>query len=164
MRWQVTSAGNQPLPATVGAAMSKHAHLERTPTGWRDLVLVCGKCSGKLDGGFGLKGKHELGPELRRTLREAGARDAARVVATRCLGLCPKRAVSVVLASRPQEIVAVPRGAAAADLLATLGLLQLPGQLARHDPADDGTGGGGGDDEQQADIGALADQGQAEAE
>ena len=144
--------------------MGKAAHLERTPTGWRDLVLVCGKCGDKLDGGFGRKGKQPLDKELRHALRAAGARTAARVVETRCLGLCPKRSVSVVLASRPQTILAVPRGAAAADLLASLGLLELPGQLARHDPADQRAGGSRRDDEQQADVGALTDQRQAEAE
>ena len=121
--------------------LTKDAGLTLTSTGWRDLLLVCGKCGDKLDGGFGRKHKQPLGHELRRALRAAGARHVARVVETKCLGLCPKSSVSVMLASRPQSILAVPRGAAAVDVLASLGLLELSGQLARHDPTDQGAGG-----------------------
>lgn len=105
--------------------MGKSGLIEATPTGWRDIVLVCRKCGDKIGGGYGRKGKQTLGDEVRRTLRAAGVRTAARVVETRCLGLCPKRAVSVVLASRPQTILTVPKGADVADLLADLGLLEL---------------------------------------
>lgn len=142
--------------------MSKSGSTEATPTGWRDIVLVCRKCGDKLGGGYGHKGKQTLGDEVRRVLRAGGVRTAARVVETKCLSLCPKRAVSVVLASRPQAILAVPKGADVAGLLADLGLIELAGQLARHEPADAGAKRGRRDNQQQADVGALADQREAD--
>ena len=63
--------------------------LARAP--FREAVLVCGKCSRKLGGGFGRKGAHGLRGELKRAWKAADRPGKLRVVETPCLGLCPKR-------------------------------------------------------------------------
>ncbi len=72
--------------------------------------MVCGKCSRKLKGGFGKKGKHDLAEVLKGALKEAGQRRQLRVVEVGCLGLCPKRAVTAVSSARPDQVLAVPKG------------------------------------------------------
>ena len=90
------------------------------PTTWRNVILVCRKCSKKLDGGFGPGGEHALGRELKRTLRASGHRTDTRVIETKCLGLCPKGAVAVLPATDPALILAVPAGTDPAVLAARL--------------------------------------------
>ena len=85
---------------------------------WRDVVLVCGKCSRKLDGGFGPKGKQKLAKALKAGLKEAGRRREVRVVEVGCLSLCPKRAVTMVSAARPGQVWAVPEGTDVAAVIA----------------------------------------------
>ncbi len=87
---------------------------------WRDLVLLCSKCSRKLDGGFGNKGKHDLKDVLKDALKAAGRRRELRVVEVDCLGLCPKRAVTAISTARPGEMLVVPQGADAAGVLSVL--------------------------------------------
>ena len=89
------------------------------PVKWRSFVLVCGKCSRKLDGGFGKKGRHKLDTVLRDALKSAGRREL-RVVRTGCLGLCPKRAVTVAWSAQPGELMAVPEGIGPDAVLARL--------------------------------------------
>jgi predicted metal-binding protein len=91
------------------------AAIRPVPRPWRELVLVCRKCTKKLDGGFGKGGRDSLRRLLRAELR-AGGRDV-RVVAVNCLGVCPKRAVSVMRGSRPGEVLVVPAGTDPADIL-----------------------------------------------
>lgn len=85
--------------------------VEATPAPWQEVLLICGKCSRKLDGGFGRKGKHGLKDVLRDTLKETGQRRAVRVLEVGCLGLCPKHAVSAISSRRPAEVLVIPRGA-----------------------------------------------------
>jgi predicted metal-binding protein len=89
-------------------------------TPWQDVVLVCRKCARKLDGGFGKHGDATLRAELKQALRAAGRRRQVRVMETGCFSVCPKHAVSVMQGSRPGEILVVPEGTAAADLLRRL--------------------------------------------
>ena len=42
--------------------------LKRVRSDWQGAVLVCGKCSKKLDGGFGKKGRTPLAKLLRKIL------------------------------------------------------------------------------------------------
>ena len=63
--------------------------LARAP--FREAVLVCGKCSRKLAGGFGRKGGRGLRGELKRAWKASGREGKLRVVETPCLGLCPKQ-------------------------------------------------------------------------
>ena len=59
-------------------------------------MLVCAKCSRKLDGGFGGAGK-PLAKALRKHLKlKNGPKSRAGVVEVKCLGVCPKGAVVVV--------------------------------------------------------------------
>lgn len=66
------------------------------PARWETAVLVCGKCSKKLGGGFGPKGKTPLAKALRQRVAGKGRKARYGVVETRCLKLCPKGAVTVV--------------------------------------------------------------------
>ena len=108
--------------------MSKPDAITAVPAPWRSFVLVCGKCSRKLGGGFGRKGKVKLDEALRDALKDAGRRRELRVERTGCLGLCPKRAVTVAWAGRPGEVIVVPEGADAAAVLGQLG--QAPAATA----------------------------------
>ncbi|MFV0624634.1 (2Fe-2S) ferredoxin domain-containing protein [Sphingomonas sp. ac-8] len=97
--------------------------MKRARARWSRAVLVCGKCSKKLDGGFGPDGDRPLAKALRKRLGlKKGPKAAAGLVETRCLGLCPKRAVAVVDAARPEEWLVVPPGADLDALAETLGL------------------------------------------
>ena len=87
------------------------------PTPFQDIVLVCRKCSKKLGGGFGPDQDEPLGRALKQMLRQTGRRRAMRVVETKCLGLCPRGAVTLLRGSRPGEMLAVPGGTDAALLL-----------------------------------------------
>ena len=88
---------------------------------WQGSVLVCGKCSKKLDGGFGENGRMSLGKLLRQALGVKKGRKADRgVVEIKCLGVCPKNAVVMIDSSRPDRWMLVPAGAEADEVLATL--------------------------------------------
>jgi predicted metal-binding protein len=78
---------------------------------WTGAVLVCGKCSKKLGGGFGPKGGERLAKALRREPGFGkGRKDDVGVLEVRCLGLCPKKGVAVVDTRRPGEWLVVPAG------------------------------------------------------
>ena len=91
-----------------------------SPTPWEQVILVCRKCSKKLQGGFGPDGKDTLPRALKQELRNTGRRRSVRVIETKCLGLCPKGAVTVLPGDQPGAMLAVPGGTAAAALLARL--------------------------------------------
>ena len=82
--------------------------------------MVCGKCSRKLGGGFGKKGKHDLADVLKDAAKAAGQRRALRVLEVGCLGLCPKRAVSAISGARLDEVMSVPAGCDGTAVLACL--------------------------------------------
>lgn len=103
--------------------MASEPAIIATPAPWQHILLLCTKCSRKLDGGFGKKGKHELMQVLRDALKATGQRRALRLVEVGCLGLCPKRAVTIVSSARPTEMLAVPVGT---DADAVLARLRLP--------------------------------------
>lgn len=91
---------------------------------WSDAVLVCAKCSKKLDGGFGSNGKARLAKALRKHLGlKKGRKGAAGVVEVKCLGVCPRGAVTVVNGAAAREWLLVPEGANLDDVAAELGLL-----------------------------------------
>ena len=115
--------------------MTKHhpAGIVASSTPWQDIILVCRKCSKKCDGGFGPSGDQSLTRELKTALRGAGRRRTTRIVETKCLGLCPKGAVTVLPASQPGQVLAIPAGTPAATILATLP--QPPAPHPRHTAA-----------------------------
>jgi predicted metal-binding protein len=90
---------------------------------WSNTVLVCSKCSKKLGGGFGPKGRTPLAKALRKHLGlRKGRKGAAGIVEVKCLGVCPRGAVTVVNGAASREWLLVPEGA---DLDAVAGELGL---------------------------------------
>lgn len=95
--------------------------MKRAKSNWTDAVLVCAKCSRKVDGGFGEKGRDRLAKALRREPGFGKKRKAqVGVVEVKCLGLCPKNAVTVVDTRRPDAWLVVPAGADVEALAARL--------------------------------------------
>ncbi|MEH3159725.1 MAG: (2Fe-2S) ferredoxin domain-containing protein [Sphingomonas taxi] len=96
--------------------------LKRVRSEWQGAVLVCGKCSKKLDGGFGRKGRTGLAKVLRKILGlKKGRKAALGVVETRCLGICPCGGVALVDGRDPGHWLVVPLGANVAELAARTG-------------------------------------------
>ena len=83
---------------------------------------MCGKCSRKLDGGFGPKGKTGLAKALRKYLGLKRNRKAsAGVIEVKCLGVCPKGAVTMIDTADPGHWMLVRAGAPLDDVVAALG-------------------------------------------
>ncbi len=91
-----------------------------SPTPWTQVILVCRKCSKKLHGGFGADGDQTLPRALKTELRQTQRRRAVRVIETKCLGLCPKNAVTLLPASAPGALLTIPVGTPAGEVLARL--------------------------------------------
>ena len=90
---------------------------------WTGTLLVCGKCSKKLDGGFGPKGREPLGKALRRHLGlKKGRKAATGIVEVKCLGICPKGAVTVIDGADPHSWKLVAKGADLDEIVETLSL------------------------------------------
>ena len=73
-------------------------------------MLLCGKCSKKLDGGFGPKRKETLRTVLRAALKATNRRREVRILETRCMGLCPKQAITALNATHPGNLLTIPEG------------------------------------------------------
>jgi len=92
-------------------------------TQWRDVVLVCKKCSKKLDGGFGPDGDKTLKKALRKYMKAPKGRKAElAVIETGCFDVCPRNAVIAVNAANPKALLIVPAGADLLEVKARLGL------------------------------------------
>ncbi|WP_343046930.1 (2Fe-2S) ferredoxin domain-containing protein [Sphingomonas chungangi] len=89
---------------------------------WSATILVCGKCSKKLGGGFGEKGRTPLAKALRKLAGGKKRKADFGVIETRCLGVCPKGAVTVIDAAHPGKWMLVEEGAPIDELAARLGL------------------------------------------
>ncbi|MHA6720925.1 (2Fe-2S) ferredoxin domain-containing protein [Sphingomonas sp. RS6] len=90
---------------------------------WGNAVLVCGKCSKKIGGGFGEKGKTSLAKGLRKRFGLGKGRKAKiGVIETKCLGVCPGGAVTVVNGARSREWLIVKKGADLDEVGRELGL------------------------------------------
>ena len=90
---------------------------------WSGAILVCSKCSKKLDGGFGRKGRTGLAKALRKRFGlKKGRKSPVGLVEVRCLGVCPKGAVMLVDTSRPDTWRLVPAGADVEAIGRDLGL------------------------------------------
>jgi predicted metal-binding protein len=96
--------------------------ISEEPSPWRELILVCRKCSAKRSGGFGPDGEQMLRDELKALIRRSGLKGVVRAVETDCLDLCPDHGVSVMRVARPAEILVVPTGTSAESVVERLGL------------------------------------------
>lgn len=91
---------------------------------WHHAVLVCRKCSKKVDGGFGPDRNEPLARALRRSLgMKKGRKAAAGIIEVSCLGVCPKGAVTVVNGAQARDWLLVRPGADLDELAAALGLI-----------------------------------------
>ncbi|MBW4329489.1 (2Fe-2S) ferredoxin domain-containing protein [Stakelama sp. CBK3Z-3] len=90
---------------------------------WTNAALVCAKCQKKVRGGFGADGKQKLSKALRKHLGvKKGRKGHVGIVETKCLGVCPKNAVTVVNASRMDQWLLVAPGANLDEVARSLGL------------------------------------------
>lgn len=90
---------------------------------WSKTILVCKKCSKKLHGGFGPDRKLPLAKALRRELgARKGRKGALGIVEVKCLGVCPKGAVTLVDGAAPGTWLLVNEGADLAELAGELGV------------------------------------------
>jgi len=100
------------------AALSQHVRAQ-----WQTALLVCRKCSKKVDGGFGPKGKTPLAKALKQALDGGKGRKArVGIVEVKCLGICPKHAVTMIDAAHPRDWLLVKPGTDVADVVAEIGL------------------------------------------
>ncbi len=96
------------------------------PTPWLDVLVICRKCSRKLKGGFGDKGRDELRRALQDGLRTIGRRRQTRIVETGCFGVCPKGGVVTLRGSEPQRLLVLPKGQSTEAMLSALGFTAPP--------------------------------------
>ncbi len=69
---------------------------------WSHAILICKKCSKKLNGGFGSGGGNHLAKELKRRLgSKKGRKGTLGVMEVPCLDICPKKAVMLVDSRKP---------------------------------------------------------------
>jgi predicted metal-binding protein len=91
---------------------------------WERTILICGKCSKRLDGGFGKKRRTPLAKALRKFLRVKKWRQATiGIVETKCLGICPRGAVTVIDAASPDAWLLIRGGTEMGAVATGLGLL-----------------------------------------
>ena len=103
------------------------------PTPWIEVLLLCGKCARKMKGGFGEDGKDTLRTALRAELKARALGRQTRVIETHCLGLCPKKAVTALNASRPDRLLIIAKRTDAAEALAQLSEMADPGRCSHPD-------------------------------
>ena len=97
-----------------------HQRVRSRPTPWHTVILLCGKCARKMKGGYGRKGKETLRTALRAELKARGYKRGVRIIETRCMGICPKKAVTALNARRPDRILTIPKGTGVDEALALL--------------------------------------------
>lgn len=117
------AAGLWQCAAMIRDDLGGQAAIPRHRSKWREAVLICRKCSKKVRGGFGRKGRESLRDALKDELRAGKGRSSTiGLVEVGCFKLCPKRAVTVACGTRPGELLAVPAGADLEAVISALGL------------------------------------------
>ncbi|RZF66352.1 hypothetical protein EWE75_00320 [Sphingomonas populi] len=90
---------------------------------WSRTLLVCQKCSKKLGGGFGPRGKTPLAKALRKELGvKTGRKAAMGIVEVKCLKVCPRGAVTVVDSADSRTWQIVRAGAPLETVIDALGI------------------------------------------
>ena len=98
---------------------------------WQSAVLVCRKCSKKLDGGFGPHGDERLAKALRKHLSlKKGRKAVAGIIEVNCLGVCPKGAVTVVNGAQSRDWLLVRPQTDLDELAAMLGLNPMDSRVS----------------------------------
>lgn len=98
-------------------------NIRRHKAKWREVVLVCRKCTKNVRGGFGAKGRISLRKALRRELAlPKGRRSPVAVIEVGCFGVCPKKAVTTFSSARPEVLQAIPPRTQMAVVVEALGL------------------------------------------
>lgn len=99
--------------------------LRTLPAKTQNIILVCAKCSRKVEGGFGKKGNKSLANELR-ALGDGkkGRKSNLLVIETGCMKLCPKGKVVAVNTAQPAEWLLVSPCADVKTVASKLGVPQ----------------------------------------
>ena len=106
------------------SGVSSDGSIKRVKAEWGEIVLVCRKCSRKLDGGFGKGGGQSLAKGLRKMLGgKKGRKAGLAVIEVDCLDVCPKGAVMALRAGAPGDWAVVPKGAPLDGVARRLGLV-----------------------------------------
>ena len=97
--------------------------IRKVRSGHDEVILVCRKCSRKIDGGFGPDCGERLDKAVRKALKSGKGRKA-RILFARvgCFDICPKNAVTVLKGSAPDAYHIIPRGTPVEEIVAELGL------------------------------------------
>lgn len=107
---------------SLSASLAVEPRFRTIPSNWQGAVMVCRKCSKRLGGGFGPKGKQSLAKALRQEKRsKKGRKGSFGVVEVPCLGICPRGAVTLIDGARPERWLIVPKGEDVAVLADQLG-------------------------------------------
>lgn len=98
--------------------------IKTAKTEWQDVVLVCRKCSKKLNQkGFGPDQDRSLKKALRRWLKPGkGRKTTVAVVETGCFDVCPKGAVVAANARSPDRLLVIQPGTDLIEIRDSLGL------------------------------------------
>ena len=90
--------------------MAAYGLKSRVGAAWENTLLICAKCSKRMDGGFGPKGRTPLAKALRKHLGlKKGRKASLGIVEVKCLGVCPRGAVTVVNGAAPRRVGAGSR-------------------------------------------------------
>lgn len=94
---------------------------EEVASDWTRAILVCGKCSRGVGGGWGAKGRTPLAKALRRALGVSkGPRASVGVVEVGCLGACPAKGVVILDGTRPGRWLVARPGETVEAMLAAV--------------------------------------------
>ncbi|MDF7776772.1 (2Fe-2S) ferredoxin domain-containing protein [Sphingomonas sp. AOB5] len=78
---------------------------------WSHTVQVCAKCTKRLGGGFGPRRRTPLAKTLRNYLKSRKDRGRGTgIVETRCMGVCPRGAVTVLNGAESRDWLLIPAG------------------------------------------------------
>ncbi|MGV3480898.1 MAG: hypothetical protein ACO1O3_13180 [Sphingobium sp.] len=89
---------------------------------WSTALLICRKCSKRQHGGFGPKGKTPLAKALKKELGgKKGRKALVGIVEVKCLGVCPRHAVTMVDSRHPRDWLLVKPGTEMSEVLASVG-------------------------------------------
>lgn len=95
-------------------------------------ILVCATCSKRLGGGFGKGGKQSLATALRKAMGiRRFRRTPLSIIEVKCLGVCPRGAMTLADMRADGKLHLVARGA---DLNALAREIGVPGELAATEP------------------------------